>query len=86
MLAHYLLWAGKREGEMDWDIVHLKVLASAGHQKSMNDLMERYKNKLLNKEDLTKTLRAFQTSSNAMKSKERDEARAFLQEFGTLSV
>ena len=54
--------------------------------KNLIDLMERYKSKLLDKEVLTKTLRAFQTSSNAMKSKERDEARAFLQEFGTLSI
>ena len=39
-----------------------------------------YKAKLLSKDDLTKTLRAFQASiiSNAMKSKDRDDARAYM--------
>ena len=44
----------------------------------MDELMARYKAKLLSKDDLTKTLRAFQASSNAMKSKDRDDARAYM--------
>jgi len=39
--------------------------------------MGAYKQKLLPKEDLTITLRAFQVSSNEMKSKDRDDARLF---------
>ena len=37
--------------------------------------MKAYKDKLLLKEDLAQTLRAFQISSNEMKSKDRDVAR-----------
>ena len=58
-------------------IKHLKVTASAGHQKAMDMLMNLYKQKLLSKEDLAQTLRDFQSSNNEMKSKDRDEARAF---------
>jgi len=58
-------------------IEHLKVAASAGEEKSKDLLMEFYKVKLLSKEDLAKTLRAHQTSLTEMKSKERDDARAF---------
>jgi len=55
-------------------IEHLKVVASAGDQDSMDALMDYYKEKMLSKEDLTQTLRAFQASSNEMKSKPRDLA------------
>ena len=56
-------------------VKHLKVLASAGDKESMDGLMEAYKDNELSKEDLTQTLRAFQASSNEMKSKDRDDAR-----------
>jgi len=57
-------------------IEHFKVAASAGDKESMDILMKMYKDKLLSKENLTQALRAFQTSENAMKSKDRDDARA----------
>lgn len=59
---------------------HLKVIASAGDKDSMGDLMRAYKEKLIAKEELTQTLRAHQTSSNEMKSKDRDEAKSFNEE------
>ena len=62
-------------GDARKSIEHLKVVASAGNKKSMDDLMKAYKNKLLSKEDLSKTLRAYQTSSNETRSKDRDDAR-----------
>lgn len=37
--------------------------------------MMAYKDKLLSKDELTQTLRAFQVSSNEMKSKARENAR-----------
>ena len=64
-------------GNVDESIEHLKILASAGDQGSMDSLMQSYKDKTLSKEDLTKTLRAFQTSSNIIKSKDRDDERAY---------
>ena len=60
-------------------IKHLKVIASAGCKGSMDKLMQFYshwKELLLSKEELTQTLRAYQASSNEMKSKDRDEAIA----------
>ena len=58
-------------------IKHLKVIASAG-DKELDKLMQfySYRKELLSKEELTQTLRAYQVSSNEMKSKDRDDARA----------
>lgn len=61
-------------------IKHLKVAASAGDQESMDHLMQLYKAKELSKEELAETLRAYQASINTMKSKDRDDARAFFEE------
>ena len=44
----------------------------------MNSLMHMYtmyKDKILSKEELTQTLRDFQSSQNEMKSKDRDDER-----------
>ena len=60
-------------GDMQTSIKHCKVGACAGDQESMGILMANYKDKLLSKEDLTQILHAFQTSKNAMKSKDRDD-------------
>ena len=59
---------------MQTSIKHTKVAASAGDQDSMDGLMKAYRDKLIAKEELTQILRAHQTSSNEMKSKDRDEA------------
>ena len=58
----------------------MKLVACAGDQGAMNSLMNAYKDKLLSKEELTQTLRSFHASSNEMKSRERDEAHAYLQQ------
>ena len=42
--------------------------------------MVHYKNNLLPKKDLAQTLRAYQASSDLMKSKERDDAQCVLDE------
>lgn len=57
-------------------IEHRKVAASAGCQRSMDTLMNLYRDKLLSKEELTQILRSYQASNDLMKSKERDDARA----------
>ena len=56
-------------------VKQLKVIASAGDQDTMGDLMKLYKQKFLTKEELTQTLRAHQASNDLMKSKDRDHAR-----------
>jgi len=62
-------------GDIQKFIKHVIMAASAGDKVSMEALMIGYKDKLLSKEVLTQTLRAFQTSDNAMKSDDRDFAR-----------
>ena len=75
-----------RNGNFDKGMRHWRVAASAGDQDSMDDLMKAYKAKLLSKEELTQTLRAFQTSSNELKSKDRDEARVISKEWEEKSI
>ena len=69
IVAHNLLASHhRRSGDIDMCINHLKVMASAGGQAAMALSMEFYKVKLMSKDDLTKTLRAHQTSLNEMKN------------------
>jgi len=78
--AHSLLASlDDMNGNADGCVEHLKVAANAGHKVSMDYLMDNYKRKFVSKEDLTQTLRTYQASSNEMKSKDRDDARAFLK-------
>lgn len=63
---------------------HLKVVAKAGDQESMDNLMKAYKDNLLSKEELTQTLREFQISNDKMKSKDRDDVRAFMARISDL--
>ena len=64
-----------KNGDYKMSIEHCKVAASAGDQEAMDFAMKYYKNKLLSKEDLAQTLRAFQASSDEMNSTDRDIAR-----------
>ena len=73
--AHAYLARFHGENENNQCIQHLKVLANAGDKKSMDALMGAYKEKLVSKDELTPTLRAFQASTNEMKSKGRENAR-----------
>ena len=80
VFAHVMLAGFHGENEkVDESIKHLRVLASAGSQDAVDGLMMAYKEKLLSKEQLTQTLQAFQASNDEMKSKDRDDARAFKQ-------
>jgi len=69
-----LVYFHGRNGDIQTSIKHCRVAASAGDQESMDNLMRAYKDKSISKEELTQTLRAHQTSSNEIKSKDRDEA------------
>lgn len=83
ILGHQELAEFRRgTGETQAFIRHHKVAACVGDQVSMDSLMKAYRDELLTKEELTQTLRAFQTSSNGARSKERDDACAHLQELG----
>jgi len=73
------LYHGKRRN-IDKSVRHCKVAASAGDQQSMDGLMKAYRDKLLTKEELSQTLRAFQTAKDLMKSKDRDAIKA-MQEY-----
>ena len=76
--AHkYLAKLHGRNDDFEKSVEHVKAAASAGDKDSMDMLMGAYKHKLLPKDDLTITLRAFHASSYEMKSKDRDDARLF---------
>jgi len=64
------------DGDIQHFVEHMKVAANAGDQVAMDDLMKTYKEEVLSKDDLTKTLRAFQASRDETKSKDRDNAKA----------
>lgn len=79
ILSHYYLALYReKSGDIQISINHLKVIACAGHQLAMDKLMNHYRNNSISKEDLAQTLRAYQASSDLMKSKERDEAQLVL--------
>ena len=69
-----------RNGKYDKGIKHLTVAARSGAQDSMDYLMKVYKAKGISKEDLTQILRAYQTSSNETKSKDREKAARLMKE------
>ena len=74
-MAHqYLAGFHDNVGNVDEAIEHLKVAASAGDKDAMDSLMANYKRKLLSKEDLTQTLRAFHASNSEMMSNDRRDA------------
>ena len=83
LYAHRLLakFHGRND-DKEKSIKHMKLVASAGDQDSMDDLMKYYKDKLLSKEDLTQTLRAYQASINETKSKEREDAKVIFRVLG----
>lgn len=64
-------------GNVQMYIQHMKIAASAGYKEAMDKLMKAYKDKNLSKEELAQTLRAFQASCIEMKSKDRDDSKAF---------
>ena len=76
VLAHHLLALYEEDINIQKSIKHYKVAACAGYRPAMDGLMNLYRYKLLSKEDLAQTLRAFQVSNDLTKSKERDYARA----------
>jgi len=78
--SHQHLALYEEDMNIQKSIKHYIVGASAGYQPSMDDLMRLYKDKVLAKEDLTQTLRAYQASNEITKSKDRDEARALLKD------
>ena len=59
-------------------IKHLELAANTGHQESMDAVMKLYRHNIVSKDYLTQVLRTFQASSNELKSKDRDDARAYV--------
>ena len=58
---------------LETSIKHWKVGASAGSQKSLDEVMKAYKNGNIQKYELAQVLRDFQASNDAVKSPDRDE-------------
>lgn len=69
------LYYGPNGSKVHEIVRHLKVLACSGDKDAMDGYMKENKNKEVSKEDLTQTLRTYQASYDAMKSKDRGNAR-----------
>ena len=82
-IAHQHLAIYEEKKNIQKSINHYKVAASVGYKDAMDCLMRFYKDKVLSKEDLTQTLRAYQASNDITKSNDREEAGAFFKEHST---
>ena len=56
-----------------------KAAARLGNQESLDKVMKVYRAMKMSKNDIDEVIRAFQESTNATKSKDRDEANAFVK-------
>ena len=65
-------------GNVERAVKHWIIAATQGHDDSMKALMKAFKGGLIEKEDLTTTLRAHQAALNAMKSPQRKKAETYL--------
>jgi len=68
-------------GDIQTSIKHCRVAASAGDQDSMDNFMKAFRDELVSKEDLAQTLRAFQTSKDLVKSKDREDVRVLIARY-----
>ena len=67
----------KEAGSTFWFYRHLLVSARAGHEGSIAELKNGYKDGFISKEEYAESLRLYQMRSNEMKSKMREEAARF---------
>ena len=59
-------------------IDYFKVAASGGEQNSLNKVMDAYREEKVSKGEIDKVMRSFQEYTNILKTKERDEAMAWM--------
>jgi len=64
----------KKAGNMDLAMKHYMIAASAGNDNSLKKVGEGYKGGYVTKEEYAKTLRAYKTSEDEIKSEERRRA------------
>lgn len=67
----------KEAGSTFWFYRHLLVSARAGHEDSIAELKNGYKDGFISKDEYAESLRLYQMRSNEMKSKMREEAARF---------
>ena len=60
-------------GDIAKALRHWKLGATVGCQVSVNNLMKAFRDNMLEKDELTQLLRAFQSSVEERKSKDRDD-------------
>ena len=58
----------------DRAVKHWIIAANLGHDQSLQELKEAYKDEMVSKEDFASVLRAYHAAVDAMKSPQRDEA------------
>jgi hypothetical protein len=76
MARHNLGMIEMSEGNINIGIKHFMISASSGYEKALEGVGKGYKAGFISKDQYASTLRAYQQTTNQMKSKEREEARA----------
>eukprot|EP00984_Skeletonema_dohrnii_P013588 scaffold5626_cov70-Skeletonema_dohrnii-CCMP3373.AAC.2 len=67
-------------GRYDRAVKHWIIAANLGHEDSMHNVKEAYRDGLVSKEDFAAALRGHQAAIDAMKSPQREVAERFLRE------
>ncbi len=80
---HNLACVEEENGNMERAVKHFIIAANLGHEDSMKELWEYYKEGDINKKDLESTLRTHKAAIDAMKSPEREAAVAWRQSGGS---
>jgi TPR repeat protein len=68
-----------KNGRLERAVKHFIIAANMGHEGSMKNLWKCHARGLVEKDDLTATLRAHHAAVNAAKSPQREEAEEFLK-------
>ena len=79
---HNLGFEEMKAGNLGRAMKHWMIGARAGHDSSLEKIQECFMNGYATKNDFESALRAHKESKDVMKSKQREEAAAFLQSRG----
>ncbi len=78
---HNLGCSEESNGEIDRAVKHWIIAANLGHDESIQELKDCYKDGLFSKDDFAAALRAHHVAVNAMKSPQREYCEPMMKEF-----
>ena len=81
MARHNLGVHESNRGNFGRAIKHYMIAVESGHNDSLNQIKQMYKDGYATKDDYAKALQAYQSYLDEIKSDERDKAAAVMDEF-----